>query len=64
LIVALDGLDAAGMALYAAAARARLAALDGGEAAEATAAKAVAWLAGQGVKRPERMIAMLAPGFD
>ncbi|HVV86967.1 MAG TPA: hypothetical protein VHE35_28205, partial [Kofleriaceae bacterium] len=63
LIEAVAGLDDAGLALYGAAARARLGAIDGGDDGKAMAANAVAWMAGQGVKRPERMIAMLAPGF-
>ncbi len=63
LTEAVAGLDAAGLALYAAAARARLGALDGGEAGQAMVRTATAWLTKQGVKRPERFVAMLAPGF-
>ena len=64
LVEAAAGLDDAGLALYGAAARARLGALEDGAQGQAMVANATAWLAGQGVKRPDRMIAMLAPGFD
>ena len=63
LIEAVAGLDAAGLALYGAAARARLGGLDDSDAGKAMVANALAWLTRQNVRRPERMIAMLAPGF-
>lgn len=63
LVDAIRGLDETDQALYGAAARYRLGALDGGEKGQAMVANATAWLAGQGVKRPDRMFAMLVPGF-
>jgi hypothetical protein len=63
LIEAVAGLDAAGLALYGAAARARLGGLDDSDTGKAMVANAMAWLTRQNVRRPERMIAMLAPGF-
>lgn len=41
----------------------RLGALEGGDKGQAMVANATGWLTGHGVKRPDRMIAMLAPGF-
>ena len=56
------GLAAAEMALHAAAARRRRGELIGGETGRALVCAAEAWMAGQGIKSPERMTAMLAPG--
>ena len=56
------GLMAAEMALHAAAARRRRGELIGGEAGRGLVAAADAWMAGQSIKNPERMTAMLAPG--
>lgn len=60
LAEAIPGLDAAGLALYAAAARARAARLADDSAGTAAA---LAWFAEHGVVRPARMLQMLAPGF-
>jgi eukaryotic-like serine/threonine-protein kinase len=51
------------MALYAAAARRRLGKLIGGDEGAALVAEADAWLRGQLVKVPERMVDVLVPGF-
>jgi tetratricopeptide (TPR) repeat protein len=61
---AAGGLDAAGMALYATAARMRLGRLVGGDEGRALVDAAAAWMERERVRRPDRMIAMLAPGFD
>ena len=60
---AIVGLDAADMALYAAAARYRRGHVLGGEEGEKLAATADEWLAKQGVVNRPRMVGMLAPGF-
>jgi hypothetical protein len=60
---AITGLDAANMALYAAAARYRRGHLLGGEEGKKVAAAADEWLAKQGVVNRPRMVGMLAPGF-
>ena len=57
------GFDAAGMALYAAAARRRRGQLVGGDEGRALVAAAEAWMLGQRIKNPARWTAMLAPGF-
>jgi hypothetical protein len=57
------GFDAAGMALFAAAARRRLGEVLGGEEGRALVEAASAWMRAQGVADPERITAMLAPGF-
>jgi hypothetical protein len=49
--------------LYAAAARRRQGELLGGHKGRQLVAEANSWMAGQGVVRPERMTAMLVPGF-
>jgi serine/threonine protein kinase/KaiC/GvpD/RAD55 family RecA-like ATPase len=56
-------LDAAGMRMHAACARFRLGRLQDGSDGEQTMAEASAVLASEGVSRPERMVAALAPGF-
>jgi eukaryotic-like serine/threonine-protein kinase len=60
---AIRGFDATDMHAYAAAARVRLGELEGGDAGSARVAEATALLAAQSVRRPERLVAMLAPGF-
>ena len=58
------GLDAADMALYAAAARWQRGRLLGGDAGRAIVTAAEAWMGHQGIVNLPRMAAMLAPGFD
>jgi hypothetical protein len=58
------GLVAADMGLYAAAARYYRGKLMGGDEGRALEVAAVGWMAGQGVKNPERMAALHAPGFS
>jgi hypothetical protein len=58
------GLEAADMALYAAAARWQRGRILGGEAGRALVTAAEAWMGEQGVVATSRMAAMLAPGFD
>jgi eukaryotic-like serine/threonine-protein kinase len=60
---AAKGLDEAGMALYATAARWRQGKLGGGDEGKRLVAEAEAWLAKERIKAPAKMIAMLAPGF-
>jgi hypothetical protein len=62
LAAAIAGFDAAGMGAYAAAARCRLGMLEGGDAGAALLAAGTAVLA-PAVRRPDRMSAVLAPGF-
>ena len=56
------GLAAADMALHAAVARSRRGELLGGDTGRGLVAAADAWMAGQTIRNPERMRAMLAPG--
>ena len=58
---AAEKLDAADMALDAAAARRRLGTLLGDERGDALVAEADAWMQQEGISNPERMAAMLAP---
>lgn len=58
---AAERFDAADMALYAQAARRRVGVIEGGEPGRARCAQADAWMAGQGIRNPERMAAMLVP---
>jgi tRNA A-37 threonylcarbamoyl transferase component Bud32/tetratricopeptide (TPR) repeat protein len=60
---AVAGFDAADMALHAAVARRALGALLGGDEGAGLTAAADGWFQEQAVKRPERFIAMLAPGL-
>jgi serine/threonine protein kinase len=60
---AIAGLDAADMALYATAARYRLAQLEGGDGGRAGLAAAEAWLKREGVEDVPRFVQMLAPGW-
>jgi hypothetical protein len=63
LAQAAEGFDAAEMTLYAAAARRRLAELDGGETGRARGRAADECMAAEGICNPKRMTRMLAPGF-
>jgi hypothetical protein len=56
------GFTTAEMALHAAAARRRRGELVGGDVGRDLVASVDAWMAGQNVRNPERMTAMLAPG--
>jgi hypothetical protein len=55
--------ERAGMAAYAAAARRVAGALVGGDAGRRLVDDADGWMAGQGIRDPRRMTAVLAPGF-
>lgn len=57
------GFESADMHMHSAAARHVLGALLDGEEGKAQRAQAEAWMAGQSIKRPDRLVAMLAPGF-
>ena len=59
---ALRGDERADMGLYAATARRRLGELVGGDEGRALEKASAAWMTEQGIRRPERMTAMLAPG--
>jgi len=63
LTSAIERLDASGMALYAAAARLRLGALQGGDTGTALAGAATAALRDAGIRRPDRMADLLAPAL-
>ena len=58
------GFDVADMALYAAVARKRLGAVLGGDEGRELTRLSDAWFEREGVKRPDRMTEMLAPGFE
>ncbi|HSN96927.1 MAG TPA: hypothetical protein VLS89_01475, partial [Candidatus Nanopelagicales bacterium] len=60
---AAEGLDAADMTLYAAAARRCAGSLIGGDEGAAAVAQITQWMRQQGVADPDRLTAMLAPGF-
>ena len=60
---AIEGFDALGKKLHAAAARHRLGALLGGDEGKALLAECDAYMAAEGVKVPMKAIAMIAPGF-
>jgi hypothetical protein len=51
------------MAMYAAAARSRLADIIGGDAGRELKASALARMSAERVQRPDNMLSMLAPGF-
>ncbi|MGK4009163.1 AAA family ATPase [Sorangium sp. So ce1036] len=57
------GFEAAGMALYAAAARRRHGELQQGDEGRAEVEAANGWMQEQGIVNPDRMTAMLLPGF-
>jgi tetratricopeptide (TPR) repeat protein len=60
---ALQRFEAVDMNLFAAACRRRLGQLTGGSESRKKIEQADAWMARQGIKNPERMTAMMAPGF-
>ncbi len=61
---AIYGLEAADMALYATAARHRLAALVGGEEGRRLRVQTAAWFREQQVESGDALTAMVAPGYD
>ncbi len=61
---AVPGFERADMAMHAAAARRQLGRLLGGDEGAKLIAAAEAWMAREEVVRPDRFVAMLAPGFD
>jgi serine/threonine protein kinase/tetratricopeptide (TPR) repeat protein len=61
---AIPELEAADMALYAAAVRRRLGEMIGGEQGTALAAQADTWMTGQKIVNPDRMTRMLIPVYD
>ncbi|WP_437609247.1 protein kinase [Sorangium sp. So ce834] len=63
LAEAVRGFEAAGMALYAAAARRRHGELLQGDEGRAAVAAANGWMHDQGIVSPDRMTSMLMPGF-
>jgi hypothetical protein len=60
---AIAALDAHEMALYAAAARYRKGQLSPGESGREMLNATIAWMEAHGVKRPDRMVDLLVPGF-
>jgi serine/threonine protein kinase len=62
LRAAVGGCDIGSMRLYAAGARRRLGRLLGGDEGRALTAEADAWMAGQGIRDPGRMTALVFPG--
>jgi hypothetical protein len=63
LTASAEGFARAEMALYAAGARRRLGSLPGQADGPRLVAEADAWMQGQGIRRPDLMTRMLAPGF-
>ncbi len=63
LVRAIGGFERADMQLYAAAGRSRLATLVGGDEGRALSETSMAWMTSQAVANPDRLTAMLAPGF-
>ncbi|MBV8077052.1 MAG: hypothetical protein JO284_11670, partial [Planctomycetaceae bacterium] len=61
---AAEGFEAIGMELFAAATRRQLGRLLGGAEGRTLIARADAWMAGQAIRRPDRVTACLAPGFE
>ncbi|MEM7582491.1 MAG: AAA family ATPase [Acidobacteriota bacterium] len=59
-----QGFEAAEMKLYAAVARRRLGELSTGGPGDEMIEQADTWMGSQGIVRPDRMTAMLAPGFE
>jgi eukaryotic-like serine/threonine-protein kinase len=59
-----EGFEAIGMELFAAATRRQLGRLLGGAEGRTPIARADAWMASQAIRRPDRMTACLAPGFE
>jgi hypothetical protein len=59
---AVRGFESVEMALYLAAARRRRGEIEGGESGAARASEADAWMQAHGIRNPERMCAVLAPG--
>ena len=64
LTVAAEGFEAIEMELFAAATRRQLGRLLGGAEGRTLIARADTWMAGQAIRRPDRMTACLAPGFE
>ena len=64
MTVAAEGFEACGMELFAAATRRQLGRLLGGDEGRTLIARADTWMAGQAIRRPDRMTACLAPGFE
>jgi hypothetical protein len=60
---AVEGFERAEMKLYVAGAQRQLGGLRGGDEGAKLIAKADAFMTGEGIARPERFAAMLAPGF-
>ena len=61
---ALQGALAGSLAQYVAFSRYRLAQLDDGSDGKANMAASLAWMTGQGVRRPDRFLQAHSPGFD
>jgi hypothetical protein len=59
-----EAFESSHMVFYAAASRARLGELVGGDAGRALVLVSHGCLRAQGVLRPERVVAMMAPGFE
>ncbi|MBV8267092.1 MAG: hypothetical protein JO252_12255 [Planctomycetaceae bacterium] len=64
LTVAAEGFEACEMELIAAATRRQLGRQLGGDEGRTLIARADDWMAGQAIRRPDRMTACLAPGFE
>ncbi|MBV8611197.1 MAG: hypothetical protein JO034_27530 [Singulisphaera sp.] len=64
LTAAVEGFEASGLELFAAATRRQLGRLLGGSEGRSLIARADTWMAGQAIRSPERMTACLAPGFE
>jgi hypothetical protein len=63
LELALSGLAACGLVLFASAARRHLGQLIGGDQGKALVAEVDRWMTSQGIRNPARMTAVYAPGF-
>lgn len=64
LVEAAERFDRVDLGLYAAAARRRLGTLTGGDEGRELVARADAFMRAQGIPKPDRVTAALAPGFD